>query len=424
MSWAGAPSCFAVLRSAFVQRVLANFGAQVLSAALLLANSVLVARVLGTEGKGLVALTAQTTTLLMMVLSLGVGYAHAYLIGSRRFDPAALLGNALGLTLLQSVLAGLVVIGLHVGGMLPTLSPALLIVAWLGLPVQLLIAYASGILQGQQRIVTLSVLQVLQSAAMLGLGVLLLLGLRLGVMGGALAVLLAWGLTLGLLVVLLRRSGVCWRLAWQPQALRVTLDYGLRGYVGSLLQYFNYRLDTFLVNYFIGAAQVGLYSVAVGLAELLWYLPHAVGFVILPKAAGSDARSMNTFTPRVFLITLGLTALGGAGLALVGPWLIRWLYSPAFSGAYPALLWLLPGVVLLGAGKVLTNEIAGRGFPHYNSISSGVALIATVALDLVLIPRAGIVGAAQASTVSYTLGFVLALIFYRRVSRLALRSDA
>lgn len=400
--------------------MLANFGAQILSAALLLANAALVARALGTEGKGHVALMTQLTTLLMMLLQMGVPAAHTYLTGTRRFDATTLVGNALSLTALTTVLAGGVLVGLSTAGLLPFLfpglPPVLIVLAWLALPLQLLIGFLGGIVQGQQRIIALSALQVLQSVALLLGSAGLLLGLRAGVIGGALAVMLAWALNLSLLVGLLRRSGVSFRPHWHRPALRATLNYGLRGYVGTLLQYFNYRLDTFLVNYFIGAAQVGVYSVAVTLAELLWYLPHAVGFVIMPKAASSDARTMNAFTPRVFLITLGLTALGGAGLALVGPWLIRWVFSPTFSGAYPALMWLLPGVVLLGAGKVLTNEIAGRGFPHYNSISSGVSLIATVVLDVVLIPRYGIVGAAQASTVSYSLGFLLALVFYRRVS--------
>ncbi len=407
-------------RGSFTRRVLGNFGAQVLSAALLMANAILVARVVGTTGKGQVALTAQITTLLSMVLSLGLATAYVYFTGTRRFSLETLAGNALTLTFGITGLAGVALAGLYLSGVLSRLLPnmpwVLLGLAWLGLPLQLLNVFLGALLQGQQRILTLSALQILQSAAMLAWGLLLLLGLRLGVLGGALAVVLAWGLNLLLLLVLLLRMGVRLRPVWERDVFRTTLAFGLRGYPGTLLQYFNYRLDTFLVNYFVGAAQVGLYSVAVTLAELLWYLPHAVGFVIMPKAASSDPHMMNRFTPRVFALTLVLTALGGLGLALVGPWLITLVFSPAFQAAYPALLWLLPGVVLLGGGKVLTNEIAGRGFPHYNSISSGVALLVTVALDLLWIPRRGMIGAAQASSVAYGLSFVLALVFYRCAS--------
>ena len=83
-------------------------------------------------------------------------------------------------------------------------------------------------------------------------------------------------------------------------------------------------------------------------------------------------------------------------------------------GVYIALL---PGVVLLGAGKVLTNDIAGRGYPHYNSIVAGLTLVITVALDLLLIPRMGILGAALASSAAYSSTFLLSMMFYRIVSR-------
>ena len=93
------------------------------------------------------------------------------------------------------------------------------------------------------------------------------------------------------------------------------------------------------------------------------------------------------------------------------------VYTSDFSPAYSALLVLLPGVVLLGGGKVLTNELAGRGYAHYNSINSGLALVATLVLDVLLIPRYGITGAALASSIAYALNLMTALVFYRLVSR-------
>jgi O-antigen/teichoic acid export membrane protein len=74
-------------------------------------------------------------------------------------------------------------------------------------------------------------------------------------------------------------------------------------------------------------------------------------------------------------------------------------------------------VILLGGAKVLTNEIAGRGYPHYNSFTSGVALILTVLFDLILIPRFGIIGAALASSIAYGTIFFVAIGFYIVVSR-------
>ena len=77
----------------------------------------------------------------------------------------------------------------------------------------------------------------------------------------------------------------------------------------------------------------------------------------------------------------------------------------------------LAGIAVRAGGKVLTNEIAGRGYAHYNSINSGLALLITLLLDVLLIPRYGILGAALASSIAYAFNLVTALVFYRLVSR-------
>ena len=173
----------------------------------------------------------------------------------------------------------------------------------------------------------------------------------------------------------------------------------------------------FIVNYFLGPAGAGLYSVSVRLAELLWYLPNAVGFAIFPKVAATGADKMNAFTPRVFRMTLGLTVLGALGLALLGKPIIQLVYSSVFESAYVPMLVLLPGVVLLGGAKVLTNEMAGRGYPLYNSVNTSLTLMVTVLLDWVLIPRFGIIGAALASTIAYITMFVMTIGFHWKVKK-------
>ncbi|PTL34904.1 hypothetical protein CLG94_12460 [Candidatus Methylomirabilis limnetica] len=59
------------------------------------------------------------------------------------------------------------------------------------------------------------------------------------------------------------------------------------------------------------------------------------------------------------------------------------------------------------------------GRPAYNSINAGVVVALTVVLDLVLIPRYGVIGAALASSIAYTGQFLIAIICYLAISRSA-----
>jgi O-antigen/teichoic acid export membrane protein len=287
----------------------------------------------------------------------------------------------------------------------------------LGFPSNLLNVFFSAILQGLQRIGTVNLINLFQRTIMLSLTILLVIVWKLSLPGALVAALASWTLSLIVSGIALHRHGGVFAPSWSYPVLRTTLSFGLRGHIGNVLQFFNYRLDLFIVNFFLGPAGVGIYTVTVRLAELLWYLPNAVGFVIFPKAAASKPEEMNLFTPRVFGVTLGLTALGALGLAIVGRPVINYVFSSAFIDAYPPLLMLLPGVVFLGGSKVLTNEIAGRGYPHYNSLNAALALVVTVVLDLVLIPRYGVLGAALASSTAYAMILLAAIGFYLTVSR-------
>lgn len=412
---------FDLFKGQFYQRVGTTFAAQIISAFFAIINAALVARSLGVEGKGVLSLLLLVPNMFGLFLGCGIGVANTYYIGSKRWDVPTLVQNSVGMTVLMSGVGIIGIIGAMISGLLPIVLPnvplLLVFVALIGFPLNLLNGYLATILQGLQRIFTLNILTIIQSVITLVLNLVLVVGFKLGIVGALSATLLAMVVNLGIIVFLLRQAGARFRPAWDRVVMRSTLSYGLRGYIGNVLQFFNYRLDLFIVNYFLGTAGTGIYSVSVALAELLWYLPNAVGFVIFPKAAASKVEMMNRFTPRVFGITLALTVVSGIGLVVIGHPFIRLVYSADFLPAYGPLLALLPGVILLGSAKVLTNEIAGRGYPHYNSINSGLALIVTIGLDMLLIPRYGVLGASMASSIAYTLIFFTAIGFYYMVSR-------
>lgn len=414
-------------RGAFVRQVSVTFLTQGATLLLSLGTTAILARWLGPEGKGIVSLALLVPGMLALFLNGGVGISNVYFAGSGRYDVPTLTANSSAFALLATGLGAILVGGLAATGwsdrLLPGVALGLLLIAMLEFPVRLLMGYLNTILQGLQQITLVNLISLSDAGLTLILTIAFVIALGMSRLGAILASLGAVTMAVTILYLLIRRMGGRIRPRWDLPVMRTTLSFGLRGYIGNVLQFFNYRLDMFLVNYFLGPAGVGIYGASVRLAEMLWYLPNAVSFVIFPKAAATRPEAMNRFTPRVFGITLGLTILGGIVLAVLGRFLILLIYSSAFLDAYIPLLALLPGVILLGGAKVLTNEIAGRGFPHYNSINAALSLVLTVILDFVLIPRYQILGASLASSVAYTTTFVTAIGFYFWVSRRASRTS-
>lgn len=410
-----------LVRGAFRQQVGAMLATQVAGLALTLATSAVVARWLGPAGKGTLSLALLAPAVLGLLLGCGLSVANTYFAGSRQFTVAQLSRVSVGFALLAACAGWLMIAVARVSGwlerLMPGVPPGIATLALAAFPIALLVGYLTSILQGLRLIYRINAVTLLQGLLALGGVLLVVVGVELGLLGGLMAYLAAGVGALLLAAWFVRRQGGDLKPSLERQVLRPSLAFGLRGYVGNVLQFFNYRLDAFLVNLFLGPEAVGIYSVSVAMAELLWYLPNAVSFVIFPKATATRPEEMNAFTPRVFRATLGLTVVGAVGLAAVGRLAIGIIYGDRFIAAYVPLLALLPGVTLLGGAKVLTNEIAGRGYPTYNSIASGLGLVLTVILDLVLIPRYGVLGAAVASSFSYTAIFAIAIGFYLRVSR-------
>jgi O-antigen/teichoic acid export membrane protein len=201
-----------------------------------------------------------------------------------------------------------------------------------------------------------------------------------------------------------------------PGLLKESVSLGFRAYLGNVVQFFNYRLDMFVVNYFVGVTNVGLYSIAVTGAELLWYIPQAVATILFPKTAATGAEEAKVFTPKVCRNTFLITLMAALGLSVVSKPLLIVIYGEAYAPSLIPLWLLMPGVVALSINKILCGDLAGRGLLQYGAYSSAISLVATVVCDLLLIPRWGIAGAAVASSISYCIATLVVLFFYVRIS--------
>jgi O-antigen/teichoic acid export membrane protein len=203
-------------------------------------------------------------------------------------------------------------------------------------------------------------------------------------------------------------------------ARRSLLSYGARVYPAGITGYFNYRADTLLIQALIASSfvELGLYSIAVTMAELIFYIPDAITTIFMPTIAGATADSADAKLGPVSRVTLLVTTVCAIALIPVA-WLGIHLVLPQYTGALPAFLVLLPAVVSLSLGKIMTSYISGRGKPGPVSVGATITLILNLVANVILIPRYGIVGAAAASLISYTAMTAMMVVVACRVSGLS-----
>lgn len=177
------------------------------------------------------------------------------------------------------------------------------------------------------------------------------------------------------------------------------LRYGLPSSAGVALSFLSYRLDFILVAGVAGQRAAGLYAIAVAISELLLVLPNSMAQVLLPRVALAAKASDTERLVRVALI--GMLTTGGL-LALVCRELIHGIYGADFEASATAVPWLLLGGVALGVWKLLMVDLLARGYSRYRATTALTGLVVMVALDMMLIPAHGILGAAIGSAAGYT----------------------
>ena len=404
----------------FVRGATITFISGVLNLLLGIGASVILARILGPEGRGIYALATLLPSLIVTFGNLGIGPATVYYVARGEFRRQEILGNNILLSLGiggLGVLAGLFVVLFFHEAVFPGVSSGYLLLALALVPVEFFFSYVSYMLLGAQRIKEFNYVQIAQSGLFLGAIALALLGLKAGVTGAIIAGLFTRVIVGATVFRLALRIAGGIDLKPNTSYIKRATSYGVQAHLSNILGFLNYRADMFLVNWFLGPSAVGLYSVGVGLVEKLWMVSFAASTVLFPwVAAETEEQKRKEFTPLVARTVLWMTALASLILAFLSKWIVLLLYSEAFLPAVGALRALLIGITTLSAGRVLSNDIAGRGFPGLNIYTGLAAVTTNVVLDLLWIPRYGIVGAAWASTVSYTVSFLGALFFYCQLS--------
>ena len=402
----------------FSGRVLVMFGTQVFGAAVGIVNGILLARLLGPTGKGdyyiLVLLPATTMVLLQFGLPQAFGFFSA------RGRTLGMIPKTLALTAALSAAASvlvLVLLPLLREAFLHEISLDLILFAFLAFPLALHATFTTAIVLGRQAVGWYAAVNVSYPLVTTVLLVAILGGLGPSVAGAIavnlmVSVIQALGFGLG-------AARVSRAVPWPGFAsYRGLVRYGLRLYPGSLAGFFSYRIDVYLIAFLITnpSEQLGFYSMAVGLAEMIFFFPLAVRTVFFPHVAGSsreDSDRQVALVSRVTLLVSGVFAL----LLIPAAAIMIWTVLPAFGPSIPPLLVLLPGVVALSGGNVVGGYVSGIGRPGISSTVAVIAFVVNIAANLVFIPRFGIIGAASASLLSYSLSSLLMTVIASRLSQ-------
>lgn len=182
----------------------------------------------------------------------------------------------------------------------------------------------------------------------------------------------------------------------------------------------NYRVDILMMRAFpnVTLAQIGVYSIGVMLAEKVLLIPDALKSILLSKLAKGKtaeevARVMRMCFPTCFIMF--------AGIALLGQPFIDFIYGAQYADAYMVTVIIMFGICAMMFHKMV--EIYNI-VNHRQSFTLMVLITSTilnVALNLYLIPRYAIIGAAVATVASDVYCAVVCLTDFSKRTKIKIR---
>jgi O-antigen/teichoic acid export membrane protein len=385
-------------------------------------TGVILARKLGPHDRGLLTLVLLLPATLMTITKLGITQANVYCVRRERASSAAVASNSLSLAILFGLgfgLLGLLSRHLLLSTVMRGVPLWALVLALARLPLMLIDNYFNGVLQAINNFSIYNRRTVLGAFLLLVAIVALWLTKHLDLLTAVVVYSLASLIVVVWLLVDTRRH-IPFGLRIDRPLLARQVRFGMMSYTQILAMHLLFRIDVYMVSYFLNASQTAFYGLALHFTETILEIPQAVGWVIYPRMASLDTQRVHELTAQACRRTVLLTALGGLTVVTLGPFLIPLWYGKAFAAASQPLVFATLGMVMMSVFTILTRDFTSRNKQAVNIRAGTTALVCNVALNIYMIPALGISGAALATSISYSVAALMALVPYRRESGIEL----
>jgi O-antigen/teichoic acid export membrane protein len=216
--------------------------------------------------------------------------------------------------------------------------------------------------------------------------------------------------------------GLVWvhrrRLSLVPERalLRRLFRFGFPTMPAELSLYSLNFIDRVLILRLLGAGDAGLYSVSVKFAQSINVMVKGFQLAWPPLAYSirDDDEARHAYAVIVTWF-VSVTAFVVAGLWLLSRWIVRVLAGPNFFDSYQTIGLVSTGVMLYALYLVLVVILGRTGRTEFNFPATAAGTAVNIALNLILLPSMGFVGAGVSLVASYAVVLVLMYVLTQRL---------
>lgn len=395
-----------------ILKIIETGGAKIYAVFLGILTITVTARWLGVEGRGIYA-TVMTWVMIFVELSnMSLGSALMYHATKHRDDGwlGRTLGNLLLFTAITTLVSWVIVALLYVAGnqwgFVNVIGPIPiwpLVVGFLILPFAIWEHYTQALFNIEDNLRRFNRYQIFGSTSNSILIVLLVIVLEVGVIGALISALVWY------CIVAIGGVRDLWRIAGERVAhtgkvvstnineLKLVVKDGFKAHFNILGTMMLLNIDIVMVNAYLGVEQTGIYQLAVQASQLMLIISYAGMTVLQGEATRVGVYGVWTYQKKILAMTFGVMLVACTTAAFSADWWLILLAGEEFSPSVIVFQLLMFSILEHTITNMLSVQWIARGLLWQLSALSLSKGILNIVLNMILIPKYGLLGAVWAT---------------------------
>nr|WP_321497974.1 flippase [uncultured Methanolobus sp.] len=385
---------------------------------------VIIGKELGPSGLGIYTLTFTIYMFGMQFAAFGIGIALTKYVAEfnsnseiiRDYVSSSLIGSIISgslMGLLLYVFSPIIAITIfHIPEMILLLKITALCFPFIA--VQKIVI---GMLNGLRRMKLYAIVTIVQNATVLIMSIVMVILLNTGVKGAVLGFVVPT-IVVGLLLLSQARRYITIKNMIRLPYLKEIIFFGFYVVLANSIGLINTQVDSLLLGYFLNEDEVGYYAVSVLFIQGIVIIPQAVQRITNPLIASYYGKKDFLKIRYLILKTLQksfiVTVSVALTLAIAGKEMISLIFTEEFFPAYYPLLILLFGYTVYSLFVSIGSCLSSIGKVKVTFKISVVSAALNILLNVALIPKYGLNGAASATSISLIFVTIVNLYFINK----------
>lgn len=285
---------------------------------------------------------------------------------------------------------------------------------------QTLIRILLALWRAEKKPVHFGIYKIFETAVNFGLSVYFVVVLDWGWQGRVYGIFWAFVIFGSIALFILFLKGYL-RLSFNKEYVLNALRYGLPLIPHGVSGVVRTMTDRLFITTMVGVDATGLYSVGYQVGKVIGFLENTFNMAWVPwffeqlkKDDPTVKRKIVRYT-YLYMLVIGTLALL---FSLAAPAILRVVVGKKFHGATVFIVWIAMGYAFNGMYKMVCNYFFYTKKTHLLSLVTTITAAANIGLNYVMISRSGAIGAAQATTITLLLSFVMTWVMAARTYKM------